>query len=423
MRSKTNRVLESIIYAALTIAAGNAGSPAFAAPRSQANQADQQTAIQKQVGAIKSIAGTTVTITTDTGAAASVNVQPTTKIVRVEPGQTDLKTAVPLELKDLQVGDRVFIRWKATDTAQPVNAIGIIVMKRADVDAKQQHEREDWQKRSVGGLVTAVDPATKTMSISVTAIDGKKSMAINTTPKTVFRRYATDSVKFDDAKVSALDQIKPGDQLRALGTRNADGTAVDAEVIVTGSFRNIAGPIISVDPASNTITVNDLIAKKSVAVKVSDQTQLRKLPPEAAQRIAYRLKAAAGGTSQSGDGSTAPASETANANRSPGRGASASESPNAPQGGPGGAGRPGGGQADLQQILNRMPASKLTDFQKGDVVMVVSTEGTDAGGVTAITVVGGVDPILAASPNASQAMTLSPWSLGGSSAMDAAGNP
>jgi len=282
MRSKTNRVLESIIYAALTIAAGNAGSPAFAAPRSQANQADQQTAIQKQVGAIKSIAGTTVTITTDTGAAASVNVQPTTKIVRVEPGQTDLKTAVPLELKDLQVGDRVFIRWKATDTAQPVNAIGIIVMKRADVDAKQQHEREDWQKRSVGGLVTAVDPATKTMSISVTAIGGKKSMAINTTPKTVFRRYATDSVKFDDAKVSALDQIKPGDQLRALGTRNADGTAVDAEVIVTGSFRNIAGPIISVDPASNTITVNDLIAKKSVAVKVSDQTQLRKLPPEAA---------------------------------------------------------------------------------------------------------------------------------------------
>jgi hypothetical protein len=424
MRSKMNRVLNSIIYAALSIAVANAATTAFAAPRSPspANQADQN-AIQKQVGAVKSIVGTTVTVTTDSGAAASVNVQPTTKIVRVEPGQTDLKNAVPLELKDLQVGDRVFIRWKASDTAQPVNAIGIIVMKRADVDAKQQHEREDWQKRSVGGLVTAVDPATKAISMSVTAIGGKKSIAINTTPKTVFRRYAPDSVKFDDAKVSSLDQIKPGDQLRALGTRNADGTAVDAEVIVTGSFRNIAGPIVSVDPTSNTIVVNDLIAKKSVAVKVSDQTQLRKLPPEAAQRIAYRLKAAAGGTSPSGDaapsGSAAP-----NGNHAPGNGASPSTSPNAPQGGPGGSGRPAGGQADLQQILNRMPASSLTDFQKGDVVMVVSTEGTDSGGgVTAITVVDGVDAILAAAPNASQAMTLSPWSLGGSSAMDAAGNP
>jgi hypothetical protein len=423
MRSKTNKVLRFIIYASLSIAVVIAASPAFAVPPSLANQADQETAIQKQVGAIKSIVGATVTITTDSGPIANVNVQPTTKIVRVEPGQTDLKNAVPLELKDLQVGDRVFIRWKASDTAQPVNAIGIIVMKRADVDAKLQHEREDWQKRSVGGLVTAIDPATKTISISVTAIGGKKSIAINTTPKTVFRRYAPDSVKFDDAKVSALDQIKPGDQLRALGTRNADGTAVDAEVVVSGSFRNIAGPIISVDPASNTIVVNDLIAKKSVAVRVSDQTQLRKLPPEAAQRIAYRLKAAAGGTPQSGDASAAPGSGAANANRPPGSSASASTSPNAPQGGPGGASRPTGGQADLQQILNRMPASKLADFQKGDVVMVVSAEGTNSGGVTAITVLGGVDPILAAAPNASQAMTLSPWSLGGSSAMDAAGNP
>jgi hypothetical protein len=390
----------------------------FAAWPSQANQADQQSAIQKQVGAIKSMVGTTVTITTDSGATASVNVTPATKIVRVEPGQTDLKNAVPLELKDLQVGDRVFIRWKASDTAQPVSAIGIIAMKRADVDAKQQHEREDWQKRSVGGLVTAVDPATKTMTLSVTTTGGKKSITINTTPKTVFRRYAPDSVKFDEAKVSSLDRIMPGDQLRALGARNADGTAVDAEVVVTGSFRNIAGTIISVDPASNTITVNDLIAKKPVAVKVSDQTQLRKLAPEVAQRIAFRLKAAAGGATQSGDASAgAP-----NGNRAPGSGASASTSPNAPQGGPGGAGR-SGGQADLQQILNRMPASSLADFQKGDVVMVVSTEGTESGGGTAITVVGGVDPILAASPSASQAMTLSPWSLGGSSAMDAAGNP
>src|SRR6202162_2894090 len=412
-----NRVLGSIIYAALTVAAADAASPTVSAPSaSQANQADQQNAIQKQVGAIKSIVGTTATTTTASGAAAGVNVTPTTKIVRVEPGQTDLKNAVPLELKDLQVGDRVFIRWKASDTAQPINAIGIIVMKRADVDAKQQHEREDWQKRSVGGLVTAVDPATKTITISVIAIGGKKSIIIDNTPKTVFRRYAPDSVKFDDAKVSSLDQIKPGDQLRALGTRNADGTAVDAEVVVSGSFRNIAGPILSVDPASNSITVTDLIAKKPVVVKISDQAQLRKLPPEVAQRIAFRLKAAAGGATQSGEAPAAPGSGPPNGNP-------ASTSPNAPQGGPAGAARSGGGQGDLQQILNRMPASTLADFQKGDVVMVVSTEGTDSGGVSAITVVGGVDPILAASPSASQAMTLSPWSLGGSSAMDAAGNP
>jgi hypothetical protein len=377
------------------------------------------------VGAIKSIDGNNVTITTDAGASATVSVQPTTKIVRVEPGQTDLKSAVPVELKDLQVGDRIFVRWKASDTAQPVAAIGIILMKRADVDAKQQHDRDDWQKRSVGGLVSAVDANSATVDISVTAIGGAKTIAVHTTPKTVFRRYAPDSVKFDDAIPSSISQVQPGDQLRALGSRNADGSLVEAEEIVTGSFRNIAGTISSIDTAANSITVMDLISKKPVIVKVSPQSQLRKFSPEIAQRIAFRLKAAAAGASQPG-GSSAPGSAAGNGNRTDGTPAQGSGAQGAPRGNgapnAGGSGRPGG-SADLQQILTRMPPAPITDFQKGDAVMVVSTEGSSSGGVTAITLLGGVEPILAAAPSGSQAMTLSPWSLG-SSAMDAAGaNP
>jgi len=438
MSSPMNRSWARAISALLAFLISAAISPLIAAARAQAQQPDQQNAIQKQVGAIKSIEGNAVTITTDSGATATVNVQPATKIVRVEPGQTDLKSAVPMDFKDLQIGDRIFVRWKASDTAQPVNAIGIIAMKRADVDAKQQHERDDWQKRSVGGPVTAIDPAAKTISISVTAIGGKKSVAVNTTPKTVFRRYAPDSVKFDDAKPSALDQVKPGDQLRALGTRSADGSTVDAEEIVTGSFRNIAGTINSIDAAANSITVMDLITKKPVVVKVSDQTQLRKLAPEVAQRIAFRLKGAASGAAQANDASTPPVAASPSGSApsgSPSSGQNARQG-DAQQGGgqrngagassAGGAnGRAGGGPADLQQILNRMPAASLSDFHKGDAVMAVSTEGTNSGGVTAITLVGGVETILeAAATSGSQMMTLSPWSLGSSSAMDAGGgNP
>jgi hypothetical protein len=418
--------LEVAICAISTLAAwGGVLAPPVGARSNQ--QAASPSAVEKQVGAIKSIEGTTVTITTDSGSSAAVSVQPTTKIVRVAPGQTDLKTAVPVELKDLQVGDRVFVRWRASDTAQPVPALGIIVMKRADVDAKQEHDREDWQKRSVGGLVSSADPGSATVSISFTALGGTKTMAIHTTPKTVFRRYAPGSVKFDDASPSSLDQIKPGDQLRALGTRNAEGSAMEAEEIVTGSFRNIAGTIISIDAASNSVTVMDLLTKKAVVVKLSSQSQLRKLSPEVAQRIAFRLKAAAAGTSQTGNTSAAPGAAPASGNRPAGGAGAGSTPPDAQQPGgaqsPGaGSGRPGGGQVDLQQILSRMPAAPLADFQKGDAVMVVSTDSGNSG-VTAITLLGGVEPILAAAPSASQAMTLSPWSLG-SSAADAAGaNP
>jgi hypothetical protein len=438
MSSSMNRSWARAIFVSLAFLIGAVISPLIAAARAQAQQPDQQNAIQKQVGAIKSIVGNVVTITTDSGATATVNVQPATKIVRVEPGQTDLKNAVPMDFKDLQIGDRIFVRWKASDTAQPVNAIGIIAMKRADVDAKQQHERDDWQKRSVGGPVTAVDPAAKTISISVTAIGGKTSVAVNTTPKTVFRRYAPDSVKFDDAKPSSLDQVKPGDQLRALGTRSADGSTVDAEEIVTGSFRNIAGTINSIDAASNSITVMDLITKKPVVIKVSDQTQLRKLAPDVAQRIAFRLKGAASGATQANGASASPGTAAPSGSApsgSPSSGQNARHG-DAQQGGgqrngagasgAGGAnGRAGGGPADLQQILNRMPAASLSDFHRGDAVMAVSTEGTNSGGVTAITLVGGVETILeAAATTGSQMMTLSPWSLGSTSAMDAGGaNP
>ena len=69
----------------------------------------------------------------------------------------------------------------------------------------------------------------------------------------------------------------------------------------------------------------------------------------------------------------------------------------------------------MQQMLSRLPAVTVSDFQKGDAVILVSTQGTDSE-VTAITLVGGVEPILTAAPVGGQAMILSPWSLGGGAA-------
>jgi hypothetical protein len=202
-------------------------------------------------------------------------------------------------------------------------------------------------------------------------------------------------VKFDDAKASTLDQIKVGDQLRARGSRSADGSEWTAEEIVTGAFRNIAGTISSIDPSAGTITVADMITKKPVVVKISSESQVRKLPPQMAQAMAMRLKGGQTGAGQSSpQGGSAPdADRTAN-----GRGAAG--------------GRAAGGGADLQQLLGRVPAASLSDLQKGDAVMIVSTEGTASGAVTAITLVSGVEPILQASPNGSaQGMILPPWSL------------
>jgi exosome complex RNA-binding protein Csl4 len=397
------------------------GSTLSAGQQAPAQQTPAQTPLTQKVGAVKSINGNALVLTADGGTEVSVTVADNAKIVQVAPGEKDLKSATPIALTDLQVGDRVLVRVRASDDAKAMTAVWVIAMKHTDLEAKKTQDREDWQKRGIGGLVSAVDPATGTITISTGTGATAKTVAIHTTKSTVLRRYAPDSVQFDDAKPAALDQIKPGDQVRARGTKSADGGEFAADELVSGTFRNLAGIITAVDASAQTISLTDLISKKPVVVKITAQSQLRKISPQMAQVIAIRLKGGAAGAGAAGGSagaSGAAGGGAANGGQRSGGGAGA---------GAGAGNGAGGGRGDFQQIVNRLPASTLGDFQKGDAVMVVSTQGTDAGGVTAITMLGGVEPILAAAPagNAAQAMTLSPWSLGGGAALGDAsgGNP
>ncbi len=290
------------VLAAIMIAATLGHPIARAEAMSRPQQPAAQSATKQVVGAIQAISGSTITLKPDAGPDVSVAVQGSVRILRVAPGQTDLKSATAIQLTDLQVGDRILVRGVPSADGQSLMASTVIAMKRSDVEAKQQQERAEWQ-RGVGGLVSAVDPAAGTIGISVAAPGGVRTVAIHTTKDTVLRRYAPDSVQFDDAKPSSLTEIKPGDQLRARGSRGADGSDFAAEEIVSGAFRNISGTISNLDPAANTLTVMDLSTKKPVLVKISAQSQVLKLPPQMAQGIAFQMK---GGARSSSPGGPAP---------------------------------------------------------------------------------------------------------------------
>ncbi len=377
-------------------------SPGQSAPQPIA----QTSAATRPVGTIKSISGNTITLTTDSGSDVTVQVQDATRLLRIAPGQKDLKDATPILLADVQPGDRILVRGKLADDGKSVLALSVIAMKKADIAEKQSREREEWQKHGFGGLVNSVDAAGGTISVAWPSAGEKKTVTVHLSKDTILRRYALDSVKFDDAKPALLDQIKPGDQLRARGSRSADGAEFTADEIVSGTFRNIAGTISALDASAGAITVLDLVSKKPITVKVTADSQLRKLPAPMAQRIAARLKGTSteapssapapngAGTTSNGDQTTKPAA--------------------APPGGSGSGGMArsgGGGAADLQQAIIRMPAATLGDLQKGDAVMVVATEGGPNGVSTVITLLAGVEPILEASPKSSASTILSPWSL------------
>ncbi|HTS60225.1 MAG TPA: DUF5666 domain-containing protein [Terriglobales bacterium] len=349
--------------------------------------------VSKAVGTIQLISGKNLTVASDAGTTVRVVIVDSTRLLRTEPGAKDLKGATPITLSECAPGDRVLVRGTPATDGQSLVALSVIVIKHADVAAKQQQQVEDWQKRGLGGLVTKSDPAAGAVTISTASLSGIKSTIIHISKQTIVRRYSPDSVRFDDATPATLDQIKPGDQLRARGPKSADNTELTAEEVVFGTFRNIAGLVLSTDPSSHSLSVQDLSTKKPVVLKIDGASELRSLPLAVAQRIAARLKGAPEGTS----------------------GAASSGQGGAPSGGaPPTAANRGSGRADFQQMLNRMPAVSLGDLQKGAAVMIVATEGSPQSPPTAITLLTGVEPILTASPDSRRAaMLLSPWNLGG----------
>jgi hypothetical protein len=379
-----------------------------------------QTPATKALGTVKSISGNTIVLTPDTGADVSVTIADNARILRTQPGQTDLKSATPISSSDLQVGDRLLARGQTGDKSAIV-ASTIIVISKGDIAQKQQQERDEWRK-GVGGIVKSIDPTAGTIILSNSLLASGKPITVHASPQTQLMRYAPDSVKFDDAKPGTIDQIKPGDQLRARGTKNADGTEFTAQAIVSGSFREIAGTVISTDADASSVSLTDLATKKAVAINVGPETQLHKLPPTMAQMIAFRLKGGAlGQQGTAGQGAASGPNGGTQGNAGAGNGSGRGQGnwggqpggQNSGAAGGGGWRNGGNGPPDFQQMLSRMPTVTIADLNKGDAVMLVATEGSASGQPMAITVLAGVKPILsAAPPGTSAVMLLSPWNLG-----------
>jgi hypothetical protein len=327
-------------------------------------------------------------------------VQDGARILQLAPGSTNLKDAQTIPLTGIAAGDRVLVTGKAGESAGDFTALRVILMKSSDIAQKHEMEQADWQKRGTGGIVSAVDAGTGTLTVMV----GAKKVQVQTSGSTQFRRYAGDSVKFEDAVPSMLAQIQTGDQLRVRGAKSEDGLSVQAEEVVSGSFKNLAGLIASIDAADGSLTLKDLATKKMMTVKVTVNSSIHALPPQAAQMFAARARggsAAAGGAEASAQNGAAPARAAGERERGAGPGGA----------GPGGAGR--AARSDHTQMVNRLPAATLADLKVGDAVMIVASQA-EAGSsqVTAVTLLSGVEPLLAAASSGSPEMTLSPWSVG-----------
>ena len=366
----------------------SAQTPAANAP--QQPQADKSITPNGVIGDVTAInlAEKGMSVKTDAGNSVVAVFSDATSFIRAQPGSTTLEGATKITPAEISVGDRVFARGKLSDDQKSVMVRAIVVMTKADIAKKHERDREEWKRRGILGTVTAVNPATKEVTVTASTAEGPKPLVVAAGgEKVLFRRYAPDSVKFADAKASSFAELKVGDRLRALGERSADGSRFTPEEIVSGAFRQLVGTVTAVDPATKEIKITTQ-DKRPLTIVVNQDSNLRRLPPMMAQMLAAR---AAGGDGANGRGRGGM--------RPPGQ-ASGGE-PGAGGGGGGGGGRGEGGGGgrrmggfDPQDMLERMPQLTLAELKPGDMIVVSSTSSADPTRVTAIALVAGMDAVI-----------------------------
>ena len=353
------------------------------APASIAQTSDPNIAAKHAIGEIKSIDAATkqLTIQTDAGSVLTVSLSDKTAYKKLAPGETSLTNATDVTVADLAVGDRVMARGSVSADQKTVPAVMVIVMTKGDLAKKQEAERLEWRRRGILGVITALKPESKEITISNRTMAGTQSVVIPISDKTDMRRYAPDSIKFADAKPSNFGELKVGDQLRALGDRTEDPLRFNPQKIVTGSFRTVGGVVTAVDPATGEIKINELEKKHPLTIVIKSDAVLRRFPAEGMM----------GGFGRGPGGGGAPGAAGGGA---PAGGQAAQGGAARPQGagGPGGP-RPGG--FNINDMLERLPTISIADVKVGDTIIVSSTQGVDPTRLTAISLVAGADTLFA----------------------------
>jgi co-chaperonin GroES (HSP10) len=357
--------------------------------RGQTPSASPAAAISGVIGEVKNIdaAANQVIVRTDGGVLVTVNLSDKTQYKRMALGAKTLENAANITLADVGQGDRVWARWRAGVDQKTTPTPQLIVMSKADVAKKQEQERGEWRRRGVSGIVASVNPSTQEITVSSRTMAGApQSVIIPVNDKVMMRRYPPDTIpKYSEAKPSKLEEVKVGDQLRALGDKSTDGTHLAAEEVVFGTFKIAGGTVTSIDTATNQIKISDLQTKKPLTIVLKPESVLRRFP-EGGGMFGMGAGGAGGPGAAGGAPGQGQPQQRPQGERPQGAG------PGGPQGG--GSGRGGAGM-NMADLLERLPIISITDLKVGDTIIMSSLQGSDPTQLTAISLVTGVEPLLA----------------------------
>lgn len=340
-------------------------------------------------GDVVSVEAAKIVIKTKDGEIVAV-ISEKTEFKLVPPDNPSLKAATSTDISSIGAGDKVLVTGTVSDDKKTIPAKTLYLITKSSISDRNKKESEEWRTRGIAGKIVTYNPQTNAITVSVKGLMGDKTVIVIPKDKVEYFRYSQDSVRFSDAKKSSFSEIEPGDSIRALGDKNADGSEVKAEKIVTGAFKTVVGNVTAVNAQTGEVTIADIQTKKPVTISIPSTATLQQFPPEMAQRFAMFSGGMGGGMNGGGAGGGF---------RPPQGGGGQQSVP--PQGGgnPQGAGMGGGMRMNgggIDDILERLPKIAIADLKVGEMVAVSSTKTADPSKIRAIKLVSGVEPLIRA---------------------------
>lgn len=318
--------------------------------------------LDRVLGEVTAVDGSTrqINLKTTAGKNVVVKLDDKTLLRRMPAGETAIEKAVAITPANISVGDKVIARGQMDGDSMIARTL--IVVSQGDILQKRQQERAEWMKRGVVGVVSALNPATKEITLSLRSQPGAKPLIITASSSEIkYRRYSPDSVRFSDSVDSSFEKLKVGDQLRALGEKSADGTRFVPEEIVSGSFRMVGGTVTAVNAQTGEVTIQDIQLQKPFTIVINQDALMRRLTPEILQELEQQAAAAKANT---GAPSTV---ETGGQSARP---------------------------QSVQERIENLPSMTLAELRKGDGILVSTIVGTNPSRATAVILAAGVESYL-----------------------------
>ena len=144
------------------------------------------------------------------------------------------------------------------------------VVLRTDLHRAQSEFLVAWQRNSLYGTLASIDVGGRAFVVKPSpSSTGEATVRVSLPSSVKLRTASPDARRITESTSFAIDELKPGEPVYVRGTRSADGSGMEASVVLKGGFRGILGTLVEVQVLSSTLRLREFGTGETLSIKMT----------------------------------------------------------------------------------------------------------------------------------------------------------